>query len=70
MFEYLTHLISLLIYKVRTLEEKKIYIKNEIIISDYPSLHEIIDVMGSSEKRKMLLKKGVDSVKQILRDSS
>jgi hypothetical protein len=65
LFEYLTFLITSLIYKARSMEEKKIVIKNEIIINDYPNLHEIIDVMGNFEKRRELLLKGIDSVKQI-----
>ena len=65
LFDYLTHLISLLVYKARGIEEKKVFIKNEIIIRDYPDMHEIINVMGSVEKRTQLLQKGVNAVKQL-----
>jgi hypothetical protein len=69
LFEYLTHLIVMLITKSRSTEERNIKIKNEIIINDYPNLHEIINVMGNVEKRRKLLACGIDSVNQIIKET-
>jgi predicted acylesterase/phospholipase RssA len=65
LLEYLTYLFKMYFFKTRSISEKNVTIKHEIIIKDAPNAHELIAIVQDIDKIKELIEIGRKSVEQI-----